>query len=48
MYTIELLFIIIMRGLSIVSVLPPFIVVEKRVDIMVVLREGKDNILIPM
>jgi hypothetical protein len=38
----------IMRGLSIVSVLPPFIVVEKRVDIMVVLREGKDNILIPM
>jgi hypothetical protein len=23
-------------------------VVEKRVDIMVVLREGKDNILIPM
>jgi hypothetical protein len=38
-----------MQGLSIVSVLPPFIVVEnKKVDIMVVLREGKDNILIPM
>jgi hypothetical protein len=46
MDAIELLF--IMWGLPIVSVLPPFIVVEKRVDIMVVLREGKDNILIPM